>query len=109
MIKEGSRGSMCFYYKGLLITGYALTPKRTKDKYIYQGEHMIKQSRGVPIMKQIESYTEFCNIIYQRKLNKQRISRQNHIYFISCLCALLRLKIIEDDDMNGYYCFPKKK
>ena len=46
-------------------------------------------------------YLHFCNVIHQRKINRQAIRRSDHELFISCFFALMKLKIIEDDDMNG--------
>lgn len=110
MIYQGKEGSMCFYYKDILISGFALSKKKTPDAYLYQGDHLIKQSKGINIKKQIEAYLYFCNVIYERKIKKRRIKREDHIYFISCLSALLRLKIIENDDANGFLvCPPKPK
>lgn len=109
MIYQGSEGSMCFYYKGLLISSYPLSKFKTCDKYLSQGEEVIYKSKGVPIRIQIKTYLQFCNAIYNRKLNKQPIYREDHIMFLNCLTALLRLKIIDNDESNGYYCFPRKK
>jgi hypothetical protein len=44
-------------------------------------------------------------MIYNRKKNNQPIRRSDHIYFLSCLFALLRLKIINDDELNGTMIF----
>ena len=57
----------------------------------------------------IFTLTHFCNIIYQRKKNKQPIRRSDHEMFISCLFGLLKLKIIENDESNGYLIMKKKK
>ena len=108
MIYQGTEGSICFYYKGLLITGYPLTNKKNEESYLYQGDHLIMQSKGIDIKKQIRVYTSFCNLIHRKKLNKERITRDDHVFFISCLSALLRLRIIEDDDMNGYLICKRK-
>ena len=109
MIYNGSKGTVCFYYKGLLISSYPLSKFKTLDKYLNQGEDLIYKSKGVPIKSQIKMYLLFCNGIYQRKKNNQPIYRQDHIYFLNCLTALLRLRIIENDEQNGYMCFNKKK
>ena len=108
MIKEGSRGSMCFYYKGLLICGWPLSKKKTVAQYLYQGEYIIKKSKCVPIMTQVKSYRMFCNMIHRRKLNKQPIRKSDLELFVSSLMALLRLRIIDNDESNGYYEFPRK-
>ena len=109
MIYNGSQGTICFYFKGLLISSYPLTQKKTCQRYLNQGEDLIYQSKGINIMKQIKAYLHFCNMIYNRKKNNQPIRRTDHIYFLNCLTALLRLKIIENDEQNGFMCFPKKK
>jgi len=51
----------------------------------------------------------FCNTIYKRKLNKQPIRKSDLELFVSSLMALLRLRIIENDESNGYMNFSKKK
>jgi len=109
MIYNGSEGSLNLYYKGLLISSYPLTKKKTFENYFYQGELMIRQSSGIPIKLQIKTYIHFLNTIHNRKINKQPIRRSDHIYFLNCLFALMRLKIIEDDEANGYLIMKKKK
>jgi len=109
MIYNGSEGSMCFYYKGLLISSYPLSKLKTYEKYLNQGEDLIYKSKGVPIQIQIKTYLQFCNAIHNRKLNKQPIYREDHIMFLNSLTALMRLRIIDNDEQNGYMCFNKKK
>lgn len=109
MIYNGSQGSICFYFKGLLISSYPLTKKKTCQAYLNQGEELIYESKGINIKTQIKTYLYFCNMIYTRKKNNQAIRRSDHVYFLNCLSALLRLRIIENDELNGFMCFPKKK
>jgi len=109
MLFYGSKGTICFYFKGLLISSHPLTKKKTLDAYLYHGEHLIYQSKGKNILYQIKVYTQFCNKIYRKKKNNQKICTDDHIYFLYCLTALMRLKIINNDESNGYMCFSKKK
>jgi len=106
---NGSEGSICLYYKGLLVSSFPLSSKYTMERYQYQGDEIIRESKGIPIKKQIQAYLHFCNMIHKRKLNKQGIRRNDHIYFLNCLMALLRFRIIENDELNGFMCFKKKK
>ena len=108
MIYNGSEGSICFYYKGLLISSYPLSKKKTLEGYLNQGEELIYKSKGIPIKAQVRTYLHFCNEIYSRKKKNVAIRRSDHVFFLNCLTALLRLKIIDNDESNGYYCFPKK-
>jgi len=105
----GSNGTLCLYFKGVLISSFPLTEKKTFQAYLNQGEELIYKSKGIPIKIQIKTYLHFCNIIYRRKNNNQSIYKSDHINFLNCLTALLRLKIIENDELNGFMCFPKRK
>lgn len=107
-IYNGPNGTVCLYYKGLLISSYGLSNKKTLQAYLNQGEELIFKSKGIPIQVQIKTYLHFCNTIYNRKKNNQPIRRGDHIYFLNCLTALLRLRIIENDELNGFMCFNKK-
>ena len=109
MIFNGSNGSICLYYKGLLISSFALTKKKTLERYLQQGEELIYTSKGIPIRIQIKTYIHFCIQIYNRKKKNLSIRRSDHIYFLNCITALLRLRIIDNDELNGFMCFNKKK
>ena len=109
MIYNGTRGTLCLYYKGLLISSFPLSNIKTVEKYLYQGEYLIRKSKGIPIRLQIKTYIHFCNEIYRRKRDKLPIYKSDHELFLSSLSALLRLRIIENDELNGYMDFPKKK
>ena len=111
MIYNGCDGSLNLYYKGLLISSFALTKKKTFEAYKYQGDYLIlKSMKEKLIIKQIVfTFTHFCDMIYDRKKNKQPIRRSDHEYFLSCLFSLMKLKIIDNDENNGYLIMPKKK
>lgn len=109
MIYNGSSGNISFYYNGLLISNFPLTSKKKVEDYIYQGDYVIKQSKGVSILLQIQAYKKFCDIMHYRKQNKLPIYRSDHELFLGSLMALLRLNIIENDDKNGYLVMPNKK
>ena len=111
MIYNGSNGSLNLYYKGLLISSFALTKNKTFDRYEYQGEYIILESmkQGFKIKQITITLINFCDLIYYRKNKKQSIRRSDHEFFISCLFGLLKLKIIDNDESNGYLICPKKK
>ena len=111
MIYEGSQGSLNLYYNGLLISSFPLTKKKTFEQYKYQGDYIIIRSLkdNLNIKLQIKTYKYFCNMIYERKKNKQAIRRSDHELFISSLFALLKLKVIENDSDNGYLTMSRKK
>ena len=108
-IYYGNQGTLCLYFKGKLVSSFPLSTKKTFQRYCNQGEELIFQSKGINIKTQIKTYLNFCNIILNRKNNNQPIRRTDHIFFLNCLMALLRLKIIENDELNGYMIFKKPK
>ena len=108
MIYQGSKGNISLFYKGKLISNFPLTKKKKVDDYIYQGDYVIKQSKGIPILLQIDAYKKFCDLMYKRKINNLPIYRSDHELFLGSLMALLRLKIIDNDDNNGYLIMTKK-
>ena len=110
-IYNGAEGSLNLYYKGLLVSSFALTKKKTFESYQYQGEYLILRSMrdNYNIKKIIYTFTHFCNSIYQRKKNKQAIRRGDHEMFLGCLFALMKMKIIDNDESNGYLVMTKKK
>jgi len=105
----GNQGTLCLYFKGKLISSFPLSNKKTIVLYFNQGEELIYKSKGIHIKVQIKTYLHFCNLILNRKNNNQPIRRSDHIYFLNCLMALLRLKIIENDELNGFMIFKKPK
>ena len=109
MIREGCQGSLNLYYKSLLISSFPLTKKKTFERYIFQGEYLIRKSKGIPIKTQIKTYIHFCNLIFSRKKNNQPIRKSDHEMFLNSLFALMRLNIIDDDESNGYLIMNKKK
>jgi len=111
MIYPGSHGSLNLYYKGILISSFALTKYKTFGRYQYQGYHIILQSMKQGFKKEQITLTliNFCDIIYYRKKNKQSIRRSDHEFFLSCLFGLLKLNIIDNDESNGYLIMKKKK
>ena len=64
---------------------------------------------GIPILEQIKNFSRFCSAIYFRKIQNKPIYRTDHHLFLCCLMALLRLKVIDNDDDNGYLIMPSRR
>jgi len=111
--KVGKYGSMCLYWKGTLVSTYAVdeTDEQKEIDYYYEvGEHMINMSKhiGYDIMKQVAVYFGFLNKIERRKREKLSIYASDHDKFAHSLFALLRLRLIVNDELNGYLLIKKK-
>ena len=107
-IYNGSHGSLTLFYKGLLISSFPLSKKKTFKRYEYQGEYLILKSmrENLNIKKIIYTLTYFCNMIHNRKLNNQSIRRSDHELFLSSFFGLMKLKIIKNDELNNYLIMP---
>ena len=109
MIREGSEGSINIFFRGTLVSSFPLTKKKTVERYLQQGEEIIRKGKNVKILDQIKAYFLFANFIYDRKKKNLPIYASDHIQFLNAVMALIRLEIMQNDDENGYYVAPKKK
>lgn len=109
MIREGNQGSVCIYWKDLLIAGFPLGRYHLED-YKNDSNRLIMDSlnHGINIPSQIKSYHFMCESVYKQKKNKNKISTEDlQMFFCSLLC-LIRFKMIEEDDVI-LICQKKKK
>jgi hypothetical protein len=109
MIVEGKNGSMCLYWKDLLICSFPLG-RYDYEHYKKEGDELIIQSmrmKGYNIKRQIFQYMLTCNSIHSKKLKKQKIPSMDMYLFRITLMALIKLKIIDEEDV--VFLAPRKK
>ena len=111
MIREGSKGSINLFYKGVLLSSFPLTQRKTEAYYLNLGDEMIIGSMraGHKIKDQIKTYLTWCNMSHTRKVNKMRMKVKDHDLVLSCFFALIKLQILENDNENGYLVMARKK
>jgi hypothetical protein len=109
MIVEGKNGSMCLYWKDLLICSFPLG-RYDYEHYKKEGDELIIQSmrmKGYNIKRQIFQYMLTCNSIYNKKVKKQKIPSMDMYLFRITLMALIKLKIIDEEDV--VFIAPRRK
>ena len=84
-------------------------PSDNWAKYLQALVDLLAEKENIKVKEIIYTCTYFCNLIYTRKKNKQAIRKSDHELFLGTLFALMKLKIIENDESNGYLVMPKKK
>ena len=96
MIFNGSEGSLNLFYGGLLISSFALCKKKTFKRYEYMGQKLILDSLkdNISLDNQIPAYIYFCSKLFLLKSENK---------------SIIKLKILDDDDENGFFIQPKKK
>lgn len=110
MIKQGKYGSFNLFYNGILITSYGIhKPNFNDEDAMKTGEDIIRRNKGIPIIKLVKTYSLFCQMIYERKMKKLGIRRNDHKLFANCVLGLLRLGVIKNDDNFGFLICPRKK
>jgi len=110
MIKQGKYGSFNLFYNGKLISSYGIhRPNFTDADAVMVGEDVIRGNKNIPITKLIQQFKLFCEITYQRKIQKKGIRRSDHKLFTNCLLALIRLGVVKNDDFNGFLICPRRK
>lgn len=111
MIYEGENGSLCMYYKGLLISSFELSQDKPFDAYEEYGKSLIEQTLrdGIPLNYQKPVFKIFADEIYSRKKDKKPIWKNDHELMCQTIFAMIKLKMIENDELNGYLVCPKYK
>ena len=101
MIVQGRDGCVCLYWgpERLLISSIPIGV----DQYDYYkgvaNELIVDGLRDGKTMKQIiNGCHRYCDIIYSRKLRKDKISSENHQYFWASMLALIKMKMIDEEE-----------
>ena len=100
VVKMGTQGTICSYWNDLLISSMPLG-RRNHIDYKKCVEEFILHSmrRNLNIKELIEYSRVFCQTIYIKKLNKKKISRDEHHTFNISVLTLIRLEIYDEDEL----------
>ena len=111
MIRKGSEGSLTLFFKDQLISSYPLSKRNTYERYKYQGEYLILQSmrKKIKIKQQIFTYTFFCNQMIRLKNEGKSIRESDGEMFLTSIFALIKLKILDEDDCIFIQPLKKKR
>ena len=90
-----------FHYKGSLLTKYYLNDY---GKLLMMGNDLLLtgMKNNNKLNNMITIMQGFINIFHNRRINKMRVSSNDHAKFVGCFLALMKLNIIKEDDNNGY-------
>tara|TARA_R110000803_G_scaffold623_1_gene2144 strand:+ start:1052 stop:1432 length:381 start_codon:yes stop_codon:yes gene_type:complete len=108
MIIQGKKGSLVIFFKDKLIAGYPLGRYNYED-YKNQSNTLIRQSLqdNISIKEQIEKYKYFVELIYNKKINRKKISGYDLQVFCAVIISLIKFKQLEEDDV--LFFAPRKK
>ena len=107
MIYEGNRGSVCFYWNDKLITSAPLSSKRNLDFYETSAINLILDGLKKGFDLQIQKLKYLTIIQKLSSMKRYLLSREMECELSLCILSLIRLKVVEKDDV--LMIFPKKK
>lgn len=99
MIIEGKKGSMVLFWRDKLVSSHPLGEREYKDykersnKFIIES---MKEGRSFDDIK--EKCLRFIHIFGTRRLNKQKVSMTDHIYFMMSLLFMIKIGFYDEDD-----------
>tara|TARA_R110002012_G_scaffold11804_1_gene52787 strand:+ start:65 stop:421 length:357 start_codon:yes stop_codon:yes gene_type:complete len=96
------------FWQGTYLSKFKdFTKSKDRDEMFTKVNRLIIQNfrDNIPMKEQIDVYSHFLNNIKDRKDKKKAIYRSDHIFCLHCLFALVKLKVIEeeDDPLNGFF------
>jgi len=115
--RNGKYGSFNVFWKGLWVSSFPINHKIDIGHYYFTGERLILQTFENPDLKHLSlkvhksCYIHFCEVMYIRKKNGDKIPTDDHEKFLACVMALEKLNVIdsENDGQNGYFIGIKRK
>jgi len=102
-------GDLCLYWKDILVSKQKLNNKydieyykNKSDKFIIDG-----MRQGASISQIKDRSLMFVQVFGNRRLNKQKVSRKDHAYFLCCIFFLIKIGMYDEDDYI-LECYRKK-
>jgi|DEB0MinimDraft_10_1074344.scaffolds.fasta_scaffold08179_7 hypothetical protein len=108
MIISGEKGSLVLYWKSKLVSSHPIGQreyedyKKSSNKFIINA---MKEGRSFDDIK--EKCLIFIHVFGNRRLNKEKVSMEDHIYFMMCLLFMIKIGFYDEDDY--ILVAPKKK
>jgi hypothetical protein len=99
MIISGRKGSLVLYWKDKLVSSQPLG-KRDYEDYKKSSNKFIINSmdKGASFDKIKEKCLVYIHVFGNRRLNKEKVSEEDHIYFMMCLLFMIKIGFYDEDD-----------
>lgn len=97
----GQRKYITFHYKNLLVSKYKTN---NPDDIMKLGNDLIlnglRNNRPLHLQKIVMK--NYMDIFHNRRLNKLKVSSEDHDHFVACFLGLMKLRELEEDESTGY-------
>ena len=96
-----NRQYITFHYKNLLISKYKT---RYPDDIMELGNQLILTGlrNNKPLHLQKKVMKGYLDIFHYRRLNKLKVSSEDHRHFVGCFLGLMKLNQLLEDDTTGF-------
>ena len=97
----GKTKYVTFHYKNLLVSKYKT---KNPDEIMKLGNQLILNGlrNNKPLHLQKIVMKNYMDIFHHRRLNKLKVSSEDHRHFVACLLGLMKLEELREDDSTGY-------
>tara|TARA_R110002096_G_scaffold25101_5_gene78845 strand:- start:7095 stop:7421 length:327 start_codon:yes stop_codon:yes gene_type:complete len=97
----GKKKYITFHYKNELLSKYII---KDETKLLNKGNelllHGLKKKHSLKEM--IIIMKVYVDCFHHRRINKLKVSSEDHLDFVASLLGLMKLKQIHEDDETGY-------
>tara|TARA_R100001594_G_scaffold52597_2_gene86129 strand:+ start:687 stop:1037 length:351 start_codon:yes stop_codon:yes gene_type:complete len=107
MLREGSKGSVCFFWNDKLITSSPLSKYKGIEWYEKTAHELLIAGLHSGHSLEFQKLRLFEKVIEISNKKKYKRTLDEEIQFSIAILSLTELKVIEEGE--GYVCFPKKK
>ncbi len=95
------RKYITFHYKNRLLSKYII---KDEEEILNKGNELILKGlrKNHSLKKIIIVMKGFIEAFHHRRINKLKVSSEDHMHFVASLLGLMKLKQLQEDDQTGY-------
>ena len=94
-------GDLCLYWNNKLISKQKINSKLTYDYYKKKSDIFIidamKKGTDISFIKKQSLF--FIQVFGNRRINQEKVSATDHVYFLYCILFLIKIGIYDEDDL----------
>jgi len=100
--------TICYFYNGHLCSTYKI---KDEEEHLSLGNKLLLQglNNNKTIKEMIKVMSFYVKLFHHRRINKLKVSSHDHNMFFQSLLGLIKLKVLDNDEMNGWFCGTYKK
>ena len=102
-------GDLCLFWNDILVSKHKTNSKLTYDYYKKKSDIFIidgmKRGSNISFIKQQSLF--FVQVFGNRRINKEKVSSRDHVFFLYSILFLIKIGIYDEDDFV-FLCSKKR-